>query len=86
MVNLLHEEYVLRKTQPHPALPPFGPGWTGEHAVYSLADAPRTDAILASMVAIGIGPRFTEADADDIAAAIIKVAGHANTNPQEQDQ
>jgi dTDP-4-amino-4,6-dideoxygalactose transaminase len=73
MVNLLHEEYILQKAQPHPLLPPFGPGWAGEHVVYNQADAPRTDEILGSMVAIGIGPRFTDADADDIATAIIKV-------------
>ncbi len=74
MINLLHENYIQRKAQPHPLLPPFGPGWPGEHVAYSPAQAPNTDNILGSMVAIGIGPRFTDADAHDIATAIIKVA------------
>lgn len=74
MVNLLQQEYVLQKAQPHPALPPFGPGWPGETVVYSPAQAPHTNDILDSMVAIAIGPRFSDADADDIATAIIKVA------------
>lgn len=85
MVNLLHEDYILRKAQPHPALPPFGKGWPGEKVTYSLDLVPRTDEILGSMVAIGIGPKFTETDADDIAAAIVKVAGHINTPLQEQN-
>lgn len=73
MVNLLHEDYILHKAQPHPALPPFGIGWLGEDIKYTRECAPLTDDILASMVAIGIGPRFTIKDADDIAAAIVKV-------------
>lgn len=86
MVNLLHEEYILNKAQPHPALPPFGKGWLGERVSYSLDLVPRTDEILGSMVAIGIGPKFTLEDADDIAAAIVKVAGLISTNLQEQNQ
>lgn len=73
MVNLLHQDYILQKAQPHPALPPFGPGWPGENVVYHPAQTPHTDDILNSMVAIGIGPRFSDADAQDIAAAIVKV-------------
>jgi 8-amino-3,8-dideoxy-alpha-D-manno-octulosonate transaminase len=86
MVNLLHEDYILKKAQPHPALPPFGPDWPGEKVAYSRDCAPLTDEILGSMVAIGIGPRFTQEDADDIAAAIVKTAGQINTNPKEQNQ
>jgi hypothetical protein len=67
-------------------LPPFGPDWPGEKVAYSRDCAPLTDEILGSMVAIGIGPRFTQEDADDIAAAIVKTAGQINTNPKEQNQ
>lgn len=74
MVNLLHQEYILKKAQPHPALPPFGQGWPGETVTYSPMLTPNTDTVLDSMVAIGIGPRFTLADADDIAAAVVKVS------------
>jgi hypothetical protein len=54
-------------------LPPFGPGCNGEHVTYSRDLAPNADSILESMVAIGIGPRFTPRDARDVANAIIKV-------------
>ncbi len=84
MVNLLHEEYILAKAQPHPALPPFGKGWPGETVTYSRDCAPKTDGILARMVAIGIGPRFTLDDADDIAAAVLKVAAGDKVDRRER--
>jgi hypothetical protein len=73
MGNLLECDYVRNKRMPHPLLPPFGPGYAGHHVAYAPADAPLTPALLDSMVAVGIGPRYTMADADDIARAIVKV-------------
>ena len=71
--NLLHEDLVLSRRQVHPALPPFGPGWPGEHVRYDAASCPNTDRIYASMVCVAIGPKVVDADIDDAATAIEKV-------------
>ena len=71
--NLLHGKLIQSKQQVHPALPPFGPGWPGEHVRYTLESCPNTDRILASMVCVALVPRFTDVDVNDIATAIIKV-------------
>jgi len=71
--NLLHDPLVLERRMAHPALPPFGPGCPGEHVVYSPELCPNTDAIVGSMLMIAISPLLTEADADDIARAVVKV-------------
>ena len=73
MANLLRHPIVTGKLMSHPALPPFGPGQPGEHVTYSPDLAPRADAILDSMVAVPIGPRYTRRDIDDLATAIVKV-------------
>jgi dTDP-4-amino-4,6-dideoxygalactose transaminase len=57
----------------HAALPPFGPGWTGEHVAYDPEQCPNTDRIVQSMVCVALTPGFSDADVDDIAAAVIKV-------------
>ena len=75
-LNLLTAEVVQKKTQVHPALPPFGPGWPGEHVSYAPEMCPNTDTIYGSMVCVALGPQFEDADVDGIAAAIIKVWPH----------
>ena len=55
-------------------LPPFGKGFAGEDAVYSLAkDCPKTNDILARHMAVAIGPVYTDGDVDDIMKGIEKV-------------
>lgn len=44
------------------------------HVTYELGMCPRTEALAARNVTIGVGPRFTEADCADVAAAVRKVA------------
>lgn len=71
--NMLREELVLRRKMAHPDMPPFGRGCAGENARYLPSVCPNTDNIIGSLVAVAIGPRYTDADADDIASAIAKV-------------
>ena len=71
--NLLHTDLVKGRQQVHPALPPFGPGWPGEHVRYTPEQCPNTDEILASLVCVALVPRYTDRDVDDIGTAIIKV-------------
>lgn len=71
--NLLSQEYVQAKRQPHPAMPPFGRGCPGEKAAYGHGSCPNTDPIVASMVAVMITPRMTDQDADDVRDAVAKV-------------
>ena len=71
--NLLNADLVKNKTQVHPLLPPFGPGWPGEKVTYRPEDCPHTDEILESMVCIPVIPTFTDDDIGDIVNAIIKV-------------
>lgn len=71
--NLLHEPLIQSRRQAHPALPPFGPGWPGEHVRYAPEMCPNTDRILRSMVCVALSPRMTDADVDDVATAIAKV-------------
>lgn len=71
--NLLHEELIQSKRMVHPSLPPFGLGWPGEKVAYKPENCPNTDLILDSMVCVALAPPYTDADADDIAHAIIKV-------------
>ena len=71
--NALAEAWVLERRQAHPAAPPFGPGCPGADVRYRRDTCPQTDAIIASMVAVPITPRHTEADRADIHRAISKV-------------
>ena len=64
--NLLDTEYIQQARPPHPNLPPLG-------VTYPPALAPNTPSIIDSMVAIPITPRYTAADAEDIANAVVKV-------------
>jgi 8-amino-3,8-dideoxy-alpha-D-manno-octulosonate transaminase len=73
MTNLLAHEYIKGKHMLHPTSPPFGPGYPGEHVVYSTQQAPHAGELVDSMVAVGIGPRFTARDVEDVAQAITKV-------------
>jgi len=71
--NLLRDPLVQQRRMAHPALPPFGPGCPGEHVSYTPELCPNTDAIAASVLMTVISPMLTDADADDIARAVIKV-------------
>jgi 8-amino-3,8-dideoxy-alpha-D-manno-octulosonate transaminase len=71
--NMLHTALVQGRRQVHPALPPFGPGWAGEHVTYGPELCPNTDRIVDAMVCVAITPRLSDADIDDIATGIIKV-------------
>jgi 8-amino-3,8-dideoxy-alpha-D-manno-octulosonate transaminase len=71
--NLLRDPLVVQRRMAHPALPPFGPGCPGEHVHYAPEQCPNTDAIAGSVLMIVISPMLTDEDANDIAAAVIKV-------------
>lgn len=71
--NLLQEELIQSKRMAHPSLPPFGPGYAGEKITYTPDLCPNMERILAAMVCVALAPRYTEADVEDIAHAIIKV-------------
>jgi 8-amino-3,8-dideoxy-alpha-D-manno-octulosonate transaminase len=73
MTNLLTHEYITSKRMLHAGLAPFGPGDAGERVAYTAQQAPNAADIVDSMIAIGIGPRFTPRDVDDIAQAVAKV-------------
>ena len=73
MTNLLTHEYITARRMAHAGLPPFGPGFAGEHVTYSAQQAPNAAGIVGSMIAIGIGPRFTPRDVDDVAQSVAKV-------------
>ena len=64
---------VQSRAQSHPALPPFGPGWAGEHVRYTPELCPNTDGIFGAMVCVALVPRYTDQDVTDIGAAIAKV-------------
>jgi dTDP-4-amino-4,6-dideoxygalactose transaminase len=71
--NLLSQEYVIAKRQAHPAMPPFGPGFSGAQLSYDRSMCPNTPGILDSMVAIMLAQSFTAEDLDDIRDAVSKV-------------
>ena len=48
-------------------------GCHGEDAVYNAEDFAKTDDVLARCIALTVGPKFTEADVDDIITAVAKV-------------
>jgi dTDP-4-amino-4,6-dideoxygalactose transaminase len=73
MTNLLTHDYITHRRMLHASLAPFGPGMAGEHVTYSPDQAPNAAPIVESMIAIGIGPRFTPRDVEDIAQAVAKV-------------
>ncbi|MCG3147182.1 MAG: UDP-4-amino-4-deoxy-L-arabinose--oxoglutarate aminotransferase [Verrucomicrobiae bacterium] len=70
MSNLLREEYVQARRTVHPALPPLASA--GEKYAAELLAA--TEQMVQRMTPIAIGPRYSEQDARDIAAAIVKLA------------
>jgi hypothetical protein len=73
--NLLDSEPIRSCRMVNDRLPPFGIGYAGERVSYDSASlCVETRRILARQVAIGIGPLYSEEDADDIIAAIGKVA------------
>ncbi len=71
--NMLRQETIQGRRMTHPALPPFGPGWPGEHVRYTPDLCPNAEPIFACMLCVALAPRFTDADAQDIATAIAKV-------------
>jgi 8-amino-3,8-dideoxy-alpha-D-manno-octulosonate transaminase len=71
--NLLRQEYIQARRQTHAGMPPFAPDGPGAAARYAPDLCPTTDAIIGSMVAVMITPRLTDADVDDIRAAVVKV-------------
>ena len=64
--NLLEADYIRQARPPHPNLPPLG-------VTYPPDLAPNTPAIVAGLLAIPITPRYTAADAEDIANGVVKV-------------
>ncbi len=55
-----------------------GPWNCAEHPTavnYAMGMCPQTEDLAARSVTVGIGPRFTESECEDVAAAIVKVAG-----------
>jgi 8-amino-3,8-dideoxy-alpha-D-manno-octulosonate transaminase len=72
--NLMNDYPIKNKLMIHPAMPPFGKGYNGEHVDYhKLSLAMKTDAINARFVAISIGPQYSDADMSDIIEAVAKV-------------
>jgi len=72
--NLISQYPVKTKTLAHSALPPFGKGFSGEFTDYGiLGQGMKTDDILARIIAISIGPQYTDSDISDIIRAIEKV-------------
>jgi 8-amino-3,8-dideoxy-alpha-D-manno-octulosonate transaminase len=71
--NLLRDPMVQERRMAHPALPPFGPGCPGEHVRYTPDLCPNTDSVATSALMVPLSPLLTDADADDIARAVIKV-------------
>lgn len=72
--NLMRMEPISNRGLVNPLLPPFGPGFAGEHVSYDANhDCTNTDEILSRFVAIGIGPLYTDEDIDDIIKAFDKV-------------
>lgn len=71
--NLLDSDTIKEKYVAHPAMPPFGPGFDGENVEYSPELCPNTNEITDSMCCVPIVPGYTDADVDDIIAAITKV-------------
>jgi len=72
--NLMKEYPIKSKRLLNAGLPPFGEGFPGEHVDYEKLNANmKTDSILARLVAVGIGPQYTDEDIADIINAIEKV-------------
>jgi dTDP-4-amino-4,6-dideoxygalactose transaminase len=71
--NLLHSELIQGRRMPHPALPPFGPGWPGEHVQFTPDLCPNTDTISQSMTCVALCPAMTDDDVVDVENAIVKV-------------
>lgn len=73
---VLPDQYPIKSRKMYrDDLPPFAPGFNGEHAVYdSAADTPNTNRLLGEYVAIPIGALYGDAEYEDIIAAVTKVA------------
>jgi len=72
--NLMEKVPIKNKGMVNDSFPPFGKGFNGEKVVYdSLNDCLSTNKIMNRVLAISIGPLFTEEDAQDIYEAINKV-------------
>ena len=72
--NIMNDYPVKNKALTHNTLPPFGKGFNGESIDYVKLNAElKTDEIAARMVAISIGPQYSDHDIDDIICAIKKV-------------
>jgi dTDP-4-amino-4,6-dideoxygalactose transaminase len=55
-----------------------GPWNCAEHptdVAYAIGMCPQTEDLAARSITVGIGPRFDATDCEDVAAAIVKVAG-----------
>lgn len=71
--NLVRQYPICNRAMPHPALPPFGPGFEPGLTFDNAICCPNTDGILARTLALGIGPTYTEAEIRDMTAALDKV-------------
>jgi 8-amino-3,8-dideoxy-alpha-D-manno-octulosonate transaminase len=72
--NLMTQYPICNKKLTNPGLPPFAEG-LGKNVDYpGLNKSMKTDGILGRLIAISIGPQYTEADIDDIIRAIRKVS------------
>ena len=66
--------YIENKAAPHPAWPTFNTP-RGREIKYGAASCPRTMDIYNRAATLTIGPKYTQSDLNDIAAAIQKVHG-----------
>jgi dTDP-4-amino-4,6-dideoxygalactose transaminase len=69
------QPYIERKATIHPAWPSFQ-NERGKAIRYGAACCPKTIAILDRFAGVGLDPKFTDRDVDDIIAAIRKVCSH----------
>jgi dTDP-4-amino-4,6-dideoxygalactose transaminase len=66
------QPYVERKVTVHPAWPSFT-SERGRAIRYGAGCCPKTIEALSRLAGVAIGPKYSEADADDIVAAVRKV-------------
>lgn len=81
--NMLDCKPIQMKKMVLANIPPFGKGFNGEHVVYDpFRLCPRTNEIVASHVAIGIGALYTDRDIEDMIRAIAKVENGLHSTEQ----